>query len=137
MRETSLKAYREAVESGLLSKQRDKVFFWMCQFTPCTVNELIQHVGELHKPLFRTPDKINRYPSILKRMNLVKDEGKRNCKVTGKECVVWDLTHKKIQKEVKLKKIETMSSLRRRIKQLEKELHEERIHKICGESQKS
>jgi len=92
IKHTSLEAYRKVKESGILSKQREQVFEWFCEFAPCTINELINRVGDRHKPLFREPNHINKIPCQLQKHKVIEPYTSRNCRVTGNLSEVWRLT---------------------------------------------
>lgn len=85
VRETSLKAYRAILNSGLLSKMRMVVYKWLYHHGPATAGVVESEMGskDAHKRL-----------SELRDRGVVKELGATNCPISGKEVILWDVTSK-------------------------------------------
>lgn len=83
MRQTSIDAYNAIKESGLLGKRQKHAYNVLYKDGPLTGNELSE--------LMRIPGQWKRC-SELKKRRLAIEVGKRPCRVTGRECLTWDVT---------------------------------------------
>ena len=84
IRRTSKQSYQRIVEGGLLSTQRMKVYVCLWEagepMTGTEINTTLRGKS-YHKRL-----------SELQRLGVIEEVGTRYCRVTGHECVVWDVT---------------------------------------------
>jgi hypothetical protein len=83
MRDTSVEAWRYIQDSGVLSKRRLEAYSALFQYGPRTAGELetlCEHRG-MWKRL-----------SELRDLGVVKECGKRPCRVTDRNAIVWDVT---------------------------------------------
>ena len=108
MQQTSIKAFHEIKESGVLTDLRLKVFEIICEHGPMTANEMRHHAD----PTANSGVFASRF-SELERMDLIEKCGKRKCGTTGKTAIVWQITGrdaqplpKQISKREKLKVIQ-------------------------------
>jgi len=83
VRSTSLKAYKEITESGLLAQRERLAYMTIYKYGPVTGKELSKLMGIAEQW---------KICSVLKKKGLAREVGKRNCKITGRECYIWDLT---------------------------------------------
>ncbi len=98
-RDTSVEAYREIKENGLLSKQRWEVYDLLFEYGPRTAAELWQVSPRRHTQDYR-PANINRLGE-LRDCGVVKELEPRKCSVTGRRVIVWDVTRYTPVKPVK------------------------------------
>jgi hypothetical protein len=86
-RRTSYEAYRALEASGVLTTLRGKVYAWLYSNGPATQNEINQYGF----PGTKT-DSIKPRLAELRRMGLVHEVGTRECAITGRNVIVWDVT---------------------------------------------
>jgi len=85
--ETSKHAYKLAIESGLVSRLRLKVFEVLCQHSPMTANECRQYLQTTNNSgVYST-----RF-SELERQGLIYSKESRACQITGYKAMVWEIT---------------------------------------------
>jgi len=80
MRETSIEGYRFALRSGLVGKKQQDVYRALSAAGPSTAQELSREISGAWKRL-----------SELRDMGMVCEVGKRTCRVTGRQSIVWDV----------------------------------------------
>lgn len=82
-RSTSAEAYEAIKESGLLGKMQLRVLEVVANHGPITANEVNERLGGYgyHKRL-----------SELQRFGVVHTPESRKCSVTGRRCMLWELT---------------------------------------------
>jgi len=85
MRRTSLEAWREIRDKGLLSPTRMKVLECLVHVGPMTGGELNEYL----KTPGRTPGFHKRLPE-LRDAGVVREAGQRPCSVTGHSAIVWE-----------------------------------------------
>ena len=83
VRRTSLSAYHEVMASGLLGERQKQAYEVLFHHGPLTGNELSQMMGR--------PGQWKRC-SELKKRGLAIEVGERECRVTGRQCIIWDVT---------------------------------------------
>lgn len=82
MRRTSINAYKEAKESGYIRGTQKMVYDILVQVGSMTGKEIEQRIG--------LPGAWKRC-SELKQQGLISESGKRQCRITGKTCITWDV----------------------------------------------
>ena len=88
-RQTSIDCYNQIKNSGLLSKRRFETFEAIIKIAPCTASE-VQHSINYN----------NGGRDCMKRISELRDRGviyevkTRECRVTGRNVIEWDLTDK-------------------------------------------
>ena len=87
-RQTSIDTFVQIKNEGLLSKMRLKVYKAIFNKAPCTSAEAMEGI--------MTPDNVlsqsrARFTELRDR-GVIKEIGKRLCKITGRNVIVWDLT---------------------------------------------
>ena len=89
IRQTSIDCYNNIKANGLLSKRRFEVYEALIKISPCTATELQNSM-----------DFNNGGRDCMKRISELRDLGgiyerrERNCSITGKMVIEWDLTDK-------------------------------------------
>jgi len=86
-RQTSIDCYNQIKKEGLLSKRRLQVLEGMLSESPCTAGELEQYMNRAFN--IRGGWK---QLSVLREQKVVYERGVRECKVTGRNVIEWDLT---------------------------------------------
>lgn len=97
-RQTSIDAYNEIKEKGLLSKRRFQVYKVLHDFGPLTIRE----VGE-KLPLIHESSLSPRFAELEKSGAIITKK-KRPCTITGHTVHVWELTGNIPVKSIKPKK---------------------------------
>ena len=86
-RQTSIDCYNEIKANGLLSKRRLQAYQCMLNLSPCTAGELEKEFNEKYG--LRGVWKLL---SQLRDMGVVKEVGERDCRITKRNVIEWDLT---------------------------------------------
>lgn len=115
VRRTSIEAYRQVMESGLLGKRQKQAYDVLFKHGPLTGNELSKLMG--------MPGQWKRC-SELKKRDLAVEVGERDCTVTGRNCIIWDVTDNPPRKADD----ETRESSRQKIARLEEQVEELKRH---------
>ncbi len=93
MRQTSIDVYNEIKNSGLLSKLRFEVYDALFQAGPMTAQETWHYLRD--QAARNGQAKINgitpRFSELL-RSGVIKTVGTAKCKITGRNCTVWEVT---------------------------------------------
>jgi hypothetical protein len=99
-RQTSIDCFNEIRENGLLSGRRLEVYEAILKNAPCTTNEALQDVySGSHGVGSRTTE--------LRDVGVIYEVRTRQCRVTGRNVIEWDLTDRlplNIKKTHKTKK---------------------------------
>lgn len=120
IRKTSIEAYHNIKENGLLSKRRFEVYEFLFNNGPCTQRQVYMGVGNGNNFSSYT----SRF-SELRRMNLIDDFGTTICQHTGQTVLFFDVTEnlpKKLDK--KETKDQIINKLQNRIVDLEIQLEQ-------------
>lgn len=119
-RRTSVLAYQQIKELGLLSKRRFEAYRELFTHGPATASELIRKVirsGGESPPIIKS---LHKRLSDLVRLGVAYEVQERKCKVTGRVVIEFDVTEKLPTKpEKRLSKLEAAHV---RIKELEAEV---------------
>lgn len=86
-RQTSIDCYNEIKANGLLSKRRLQAYQCMLNLSPCTAGELEKEFNEKYG--LRGVWKLL---SQLRDMGVVKEVSERDCRITKRNVIEWDLT---------------------------------------------
>ena len=87
MRQTSIQCYNQIKQSGLLTQIRLKVMKGVIDIAPCTATELERHMN-LHHNMKGTWKVL----SWLREAGVVYEVGTRDCKITSRNVIEWDIT---------------------------------------------
>lgn len=87
IRDTSIQAYEEISESGLLQSQKEMVYQFLKELGPSTQREIEKHYEHVtgHKEAL-----VRCRFAPLEREGLIQPIGKRPCKITGREALIWE-----------------------------------------------
>lgn len=104
VRDTSIEAYKQINESGLLSKRRAEVYNYLYNYGPATAQQIYKSISQGKNPSCY----LGRL-SELRESGVVAEKGKVKCEWTGHRVILWDVTSslpikpiKKITREQKL-----------------------------------
>lgn len=93
-RQTSITVYDQIKAEGLLSKLETEVYGIVFQHGPCTSGEAFRHQqdnGSRRNPLSQSRARFTE----LRDKGVFQEVGEpRPCKVSGRTCIVWDVTDK-------------------------------------------
>ncbi len=112
-RQTSIDCYNEIRANGLLSKRRFEVYEALLSSAPCTSSEAIRNA----KTTFGVFGVSSRFTE-LRNLGVIYEVRTRECTVTGRNVIEWDLTDrlpvnvKKSNKTKKNKIDDALNSLR-------------------------
>lgn len=82
-RKTSIQAYQQIKNSGLLAKRRLEVYSWLFDHGPATASEIENGMKRRHA---------NKRLSELRDQGVVEEVGQKICMVSGYEVILWDVT---------------------------------------------
>ncbi len=91
-RQTSIETYHQIVDEGLLSPLREKVYQALFKHGPCTANELVYFMRQDGQKT-KSRDYFAQRLSELRELGVVKETGKRPCRVTGRVAITWQTTN--------------------------------------------
>jgi hypothetical protein len=118
-RQTSIDTYHAIESEGLLSKRRWEVYQALYHVGPATAGEVAQSSGSVRN--FSVGDNTHARIGELVERGVVREVGERECRVSGRMCIVWDVTeHLPVEppkKEVKSKKDKRAVMILTQIKQ--------------------
>ena len=101
-RQTSIDCYNEIKNSDLLAKRRFETFEAIFKSAPCTRQEALEHTN----PLNALSLSAARFTE-LRRLGVIYEVRTRECSITGRNVIEWDLTDRlpiNIKKSNKLNK---------------------------------
>jgi len=111
MRQTSINCYHQIKAEGLLSKRRFEVYEAIYRNAPCTTNEALRNI-------FSGSHGVGSRTTELRDLGVIYERCVRECKVTGRNVIEWDLTDKlPVKSEKKLsgkerRKFDALTALR-------------------------
>jgi phage-related protein len=88
IRQTSIDCYNQIKAEGLLSKLRLRTLYAMIHSAPCTAGELQDYIDK-NKIQVKHAWKLL---SQLRDLGVVCEKTERNCKITGRVVIEWDIT---------------------------------------------
>ena len=90
IRQSSINCYNQIKAEGLLSKLRLRTLNAMLYSAPCTAQELQDYIDK-NKIQVKHAWKLL---SQLRDLGVIYEKTERNCKITGRVVIEWDLTDK-------------------------------------------
>jgi hypothetical protein len=104
-RKTSIECYNQIKSEKLLTKRRFQVYEAIFKNAPCTTNEAL-------KDVFSGSHGIGSRTTELREQGVIYEKGVRECTVTGRNVIEWDLTDNlpinvKLNANTKKKRVET------------------------------
>jgi hypothetical protein len=89
-RETSVQAFYNAVDSGLIETRQQQVYAALLALGASTATETFERVRhEPGGPL--NLNGLNPRFAELRDLGVIREAGSRACRVTGKNCIVWEV----------------------------------------------
>lgn len=89
-RQTSINCYNQIKAEGLLSKLRMRTLNAMLYSAPCTAQELQDYIDKNKIQVKHAWKSL----SQLRDLGVVYEKTERNCKITGRVVIEWDMTDK-------------------------------------------
>tara|TARA_R110000751_G_scaffold88688_1_gene175102 strand:+ start:1939 stop:2379 length:441 start_codon:yes stop_codon:yes gene_type:complete len=114
IRQTSIDCYRKIKELGLLSDMRFKVYEAILKKAPCTSGEAFAIMTTKENQISQSRARFTE----LRNLGVIYERGEKQCSITGRNVIEWDLTDrlpiniKKTNKTKKQKKQAALNSLR-------------------------
>jgi len=102
VRRTSLEAYTQIKESGLLSGRRWQVYDALYHHGPCTASELFYKMRNMRNP---SHSNVTTRLGELRDMGVAYEVRERLCSITGRNVIEWDVTERLPVKFEKTKRI--------------------------------
>jgi|TARA_Y100001963_G_C6703028_1_gene410467 hypothetical protein len=127
-RQTSIDCYNKIKQEGLLSKRRLEVYEALLSSAPCTSTEAIRNA----KTTFGIFGVSSRFTE-LRDLGVIYERGEKQCSITGRNVIEWDLTDrlpvkiKNTNKTKQQKKNEALESLRNLYKKRYKKINDDTI----------
>lgn len=87
-RQTSIDCYNQIKAEGLLSRRRMQVYEVILYAAPCTSAEAINNL-----PASVAPDQSRARFTELRELGVIYEKGLRECRITGRNVIEWDLTN--------------------------------------------
>jgi|TARA_R110000744_G_scaffold242875_1_gene359927 hypothetical protein len=88
-RKTSIETFNKIKQEGLLSKRRLEVYEALYTSAPCTSSEAIRNA----KTTFGVFGVSSRFTE-LRDLGVIYEKGEKQCTITGRNVIEWDLTDK-------------------------------------------
>jgi hypothetical protein len=119
-RETSIKAYHEALASGLISERRAQCLKIVAEHGPITSNEAFNILKAELGRSFRFDSNTRARFTELRQQDVIYERQTRPCLITGKTVIEWEMTLRRPKPYVKPET--EIEKLKREIKVLKREL---------------
>lgn len=100
MRETSIEAFNQIKDEGLLSKTRFKVYEFIFKNGPCTISDVSINFNKSGNASGTYSSRF----SELRNSGAIKEVGTTVCKITGRNKILWDVTNRLPIKQIKIEK---------------------------------
>ena len=113
-RQTSIDCYNQIKEQGLLSNMRFKVYEAILKKAPCTSGEAFATMTTKENQISQSRARFTE----LRNLGVIYEKGEKQCSITGRNVIEWDLTDKlpvnvkSSNKTKQQKKNEVLKSLR-------------------------
>jgi hypothetical protein len=137
MRETSIECLRAILASGFIGLREKQIYQVLYELGPLTAGESFREFKKVYEHC--KGDSSNNVSSILNRLRhktVVIEVGTRNCQVTGRRCILWDVTKNYPVKPIPPKsKDQIIRELKEEIKQLKMRLITEAQIEDCSNRQ--
>jgi hypothetical protein len=90
-RETSVRAFYDAIAAGVITTRRDQVFAGLAELGSATANETFEHVKTQRREDLRYDSNTRARFTELRDLGLIREVGARPCRITGKTCITWEI----------------------------------------------
>jgi len=113
--QTSVQAYVEARQTGLLGEVQETVLRTLKEHGPMTQGETAKFLNmdrNVASPRF----------AELARFGLIQTSGTRPCRITNRQCLVWDIKERVVAPFVRVKRSDRIKELEAQVEQLTSEL---------------
>ena len=123
-RETSILAFEQAKASGLVGRRHLQLLHIVAVHGPMTANEAFNVLKDQMGSDFRFDSNTRARFTEMRDLGVIEEAPARECKITGRECIVWKLTGRapvKVQRKTARQRIAELEDqivlLRREIEQ--------------------
>ena len=109
-RQTSIDCYNEIKANGLLSKTRLQVYLAILKNAPCSSGEAFATMTTKENQISQSRARFTE----LRELGVIYEKGEKQCSITGRNVIEWDLTDRlpvNIKKTNKTKKQRTNDAL--------------------------
>jgi len=89
-RQTSIDCYNKIKEQGLLSNMRFKVYEAILKKAPCTSGEAFATMTTKENQISQSRARFTE----LRELGVIYEKGEKQCSITGRNVIEWDLTDK-------------------------------------------
>jgi len=89
VRSTSAEAYKAIKENGLLKGRQLEVYMALYEIGASTGSELFYHMSKSRNP---THSNVTTRLGELRDMGVVKEVGQRQCSITKRDVILWEVT---------------------------------------------
>jgi len=92
-RETSIQAFYNAVDSGIIETRRQQVWMGLRAIGIATAHEVLEYLKDQHLPGLAqvTSNNLRTRFTELRDRGLVREVGERPCRITGRTCITWEI----------------------------------------------
>ena len=87
-RQTSIDCYNQIKEQGLLSNMRFKVYEAILKKAPCTSGEAFATMTTKENQISQSRARFTE----LRELGVIYEKGEKQCSITGRNVIEWDLT---------------------------------------------
>jgi len=91
-RQTSLEAYDYIISTGVIGKRQRQVYKALYIYGPMTANETYEVLSRQRGKSLRFDSNTHARFTELREMGIAQELGTRTCKITGRNCILWDVT---------------------------------------------
>ena len=92
IRQTSIEAYNQIKEEGLLSRRSFEVYDSLYSFGPATANELFSQMMLKNKTLDQSNTNVRARLNELREDGTAQELGTKTCSITGRNVILWNVT---------------------------------------------
>jgi hypothetical protein len=89
IRRTSIAAYSAIRDSPIIGRIQWRIYAHLYHHGPKTSGEVYRSLRPPHK----TPSQIRARFTELRELGVLREVGERSCRITGRRCILWDVTN--------------------------------------------
>lgn len=125
IRQTSIDAYNTIKQNGSLSRRRWEIYDVIFNNGPLTAGEIGQNMSEYRSSTSTADRNIHARLAELRNMDIIYEVRERECSVTNKRVIEWDVTNSLPKKlDRKKTKNQIIKELQEEIKQLKSQIED-------------
>lgn len=88
-RETSVQAFYNAVDSGVIRTRQEQVYAALRAIGPATANEVFEYLKEQRHLGLRYDSNTRARFTELRDLGVIREAGSRPCRITHQTCITW------------------------------------------------